>query len=76
MDAAEVSYVPPPRPVHLRFMGCRTSPTAVRIGSKKLRRVENLAGGDASEWTYDGTNKSVIVTFPDSRQAIRVIVQQ
>jgi alpha-glucosidase len=76
MDAAEGSYIPPPRPVLLRFMGCQTSPTAVRIGSRRLRRVENLAGGDASEWTYDGTNKSVIVTFPDSRQAIRVIVQR
>jgi hypothetical protein len=57
-------------------MGCRTSPSAVRIGARKLDYVERLAGGEAPEWTYDGPNKSVIVTFPDSRQEIEVIVQQ
>ena len=76
IDAVEGSYVPPPRPVLLRFMGCQTSPAAVRIDSKKLHRVENLTGGDAVEWTYDGTNKSVIVTFPDSRHSMQVIVEQ
>ena len=76
IGAVEGSYVPPPRPVLLRFMGCRTSPSAVRIGARKLDYVERLAGGEAPEWTYDGPNKSVIVTFPDSRQEIEVIVQQ
>ena len=76
IGAVEGSYVPPPRPVLLRLMGCRTSPSAVRIGARKLEHVEHLSGGDASEWTYDGANKSVIVTLPDSRQEIEVIVQQ
>ncbi len=76
IGAVEGSYVPPPRPVLLRFMGCQTSPSAVRMGARRLDHVEHLSGQDASGWTYDGENKSVIVMFPDSRQEIEVIVQQ
>jgi alpha-glucosidase len=76
IGAVEGSYVPPPRPVLLRFMGCQTSPSAVRMGARRLDHVEHLSGPDASGWTYDGENKSVIVMFPDSRQEIEVIVQQ
>ena len=76
LDAVEGGYIPPPRPVLLRFMGCRTSPSAVRIGDRKLDHVAHLSGGGGPEWTYDGPNKSVLVTFPDSRGSIQVVVQQ
>jgi alpha-glucosidase len=76
IGAVQGSYVPPPRPVLLRFMGCGTSPSAVRIGARKLEHVERLAVGDVPEWTYDGAEHSVIVMLPDSREEIEVIVQE
>jgi alpha-glucosidase len=76
IDAADGSYIPPPRSILLRFMACPAAPSTVLAGSRKLHRVEHLSGGEASEWSYYGTNKSVDVTFPDSRQAIQVVVQE
>ncbi len=76
MDAVEGSYVLPPRSILLRFMGCPTPPSAVRIGARKLERVDHLPGvGGTSGWTYDVEEKSVLVVFPDSREAIQVLVR-
>jgi alpha-glucosidase len=77
IGAVEGSFAPPPRSILVRFAGCRTAPSAVQIGASKLDRVEHLEGGQGkSEWTYDGPNKTVIVTFPDSRQATQVLVRE
>jgi hypothetical protein len=76
IGAVQGSYVPPPRQVLLRFMGCGTSPSAVRIGARKLEHVERLAVGEVPEWTYNGAEHSVIVVLPDSREEIEVIVQE
>jgi alpha-glucosidase len=77
IDAVEGSYVPSPRSLLVRFMGCRTAPSSVQMGARKLDRVEHLAGGEGkSAWIFDGPNRSVIVTFPDSRQAMQVLVQE
>jgi alpha-glucosidase len=76
LDAVEGSYVPPPRPVLVRFMGCQSSPSTVRLGDTELDHVEHLSGRGAPGWAYDGPNTSVIVSFPDSRQKIQLIMQQ
>jgi alpha-glucosidase len=76
IDAASGTYVPPPRSITVRFTGCPTPPRGVQIGARKLDRTGQSQGGGDTGWTYDAPAGTLLLTFPDSRQAIRIIVRQ
>lgn len=76
IDAAEGTYVPPARPIAVRFPGCQKPPLSVRMGGRTLDRIERAQGGGSAGWRYDAPAKTLVVTFPDSPQAVQIIVRQ
>jgi hypothetical protein len=74
IGAVHGSYIPPRRSVLVRFEGCRNAPGEVKCKGTKLPRVDHIAG--VQEWAYDAKEESVIVSIPDSREAVEVLVQQ
>jgi alpha-glucosidase len=76
IDPVDGSYVPPGRSLQVRFRGCSRAPSSVRIGPLAVGRSGGTAAPGTPVWAYDDTEKSVLVTFPDARGAIEVVVQE
>ncbi len=76
ISPVEGSYVPPPRSLQVRFRLCSAPPSAVRIGSRTVDRAGRQAAAGSTVWDYDAAEKSVLVTFPDARGTIDVVVQE
>jgi len=76
IDPVEGSYVPPARSLQIRFRSCLAAPAAVRIGSRAVERDGGAGTAGAPVWAYDAAEKSVLVTLPDARGAIEVVVQE
>lgn len=76
IDSAEGTYAPPPRLVNVRFTGYPEAPRSVGIGDRILDRAGSSQGGGNTAWTYDAPGKTLVVTFPDSPQTVRIIVRQ
>ena len=65
------SWVPPARPVEVRFQALATAPLAVELDGLPLSQVNTQAELEAaaSAWFYDASGQRLTVRFPDQAVA-------
>jgi len=71
------TYEPPPRRVDVRFAAFGAPPHGVTLGGKDVPRTASLPADPAAvAWSYDTASRTVEVVFPDTRQAIDVVIRR
>lgn len=75
LSPVEGTYVPIGRRVVVHFIGV-PPPASVQIGGRKFDRTDAVVREEGkSGWTYEPATKTVEVSFPDTRQALQVLLQ-